>query len=277
MPRCILSVAVVWFVLLSTPRISNLTRWQVILRRLLDKSRHRNQATIPPDASGRNSGASTHGLHSNDGRSIDADEELRILGGGARTINLIPAPSPSASDGSKTRTVPMPNSAESASVPSARSISNTETPKRSTERSSGLFAVGLSAQSVFCSPEQSTSATTSLPSAPDSSRYDASIQGPLNFIASNFGIGSGADAMARPPAMPSMDALRQPGAARGENLWFSHLEGAQLPPVPPPSDPLSMLSSFCETSVPPSVQDIFGTSAPGTGTPVATVMVLARL
>lgn len=231
---------------------------------MLDKSRYRSQFTIPPDASGLNSCEPTHGLYSNDGRSIDADEELLILSGGARTINLTPAPSPLASVGSKNRNVPVTNSDGSAIAPNAQNTSNTEAPKGSV-RGSGLFAVDSSVQSVFYSSQQRTSKFTLSPPAQISNNHGVDIQGPLNFISNNLGIGTGADAMATPPAKPKIDAPHQPGAAGSTSPWLLTLAGGQLPTLPPPSDPLALLSLFCETSVPPSVQEIFRTCTPGNG------------
>lgn len=230
---------------------------------MLDKSRYRNQFAISPDASGLTSGNPTQGLYGNDGRSVDADEELRLLGGGARTINIRSAPSSSASTGVKDRTTHASDQARTTFTPSAQSTSNMEGLKRS-GCSSELFAVDSDARSVFCSPQQDNNATAS-PSARSGNNHDVDIQGPLNFIANNLGIGTGGDAMATPPMLPSEDELHQPGAAAGRSRYHPNLEGAELPTVPPPSDPLTLISSFYDTSIPHSAQAYFGAGPSGTG------------
>ena len=235
---------------------------------MLDKSRNRSQFTVPPDASGLNSGGPTQGLYTDDGRSADADEELRILGGGARTIKVPSRPSASSTTTSSTDS-PASTSTGSALSPNSHSSPPTS-PEQScqqqtqttTWRESGLFAVGASEPSVFYAPNNDTGNGFEAPPPSTLDGRSAFDGGRVNLSATNFGIGVGTDANS------NSNMFTQPSEPLGTseqqmNDWRTTLESMGIPSLTPQTqtqvsdDQLELLSSFCDPSDMAAIQGLF--------------------
>lgn len=246
-------------------------------------------------ASGLDSGKPTEALYDADGRSVDTDEELRILGGGARTVNLSTKSSSNIASATVVNLATAlstydasPPSTGSGSSEAASSSSSHPTPrtlaeqpplqsqlqqeKTGSKRGGGLFAVDSSAQSMFYTPSGGAYDTAGAggPVPPKvvaergAAAADALMAGEFdlilhNFTANNIGIGTGGDGMAVPPAVPSEAYMYN---SRGTENGFpitEFFQSGELPQLPPLSDPMALFDHFPEAEVPQSIFNFGGT------------------
>ena len=62
------------------------------MHRLLENARSRSQIVVSPSSLAANIGGLTQGLYSDSGHSAGVDEELHLLGGSTRTVNVSSKP-----------------------------------------------------------------------------------------------------------------------------------------------------------------------------------------